>query len=92
MYKKHHPPHLDDDLWRLEKIAKNGVICQRLHDRGIKTVRDLVRSYNTDPSSLLEVRDCISSLCFFSILVEPFMQFFHTCTIYVFIWVFALEL
>ncbi|KAK4282733.1 hypothetical protein QN277_014077 [Acacia crassicarpa] len=54
LYKKHHPPKLDDDLWRLEKISKNGVIYQRLCDHGIRTVRDFVRSYNIDPSSLLE--------------------------------------
>ncbi|XP_028779520.1 calmodulin-binding protein 60 G isoform X2 [Neltuma alba] len=52
--KKHHPPYLNDDLWRLEKIAKNGKIYQRLCDYGIRTVGDLVRSYNIDQSSLLE--------------------------------------
>ncbi|XP_054800120.1 calmodulin-binding protein 60 B-like isoform X2 [Prosopis cineraria] len=54
LYKKHHPPHLEDDVWRLEKIAKNGIIYRRLCDHGIRTVGDLMRSYIINPSSLHE--------------------------------------
>ncbi|KAH1138299.1 hypothetical protein AAZX31_10G140000 [Glycine max] len=53
-YKKHHPPSLNDDVWRLEQIAKDGKIHDRLSLHGIHTVQDLLRLYTTNPSSLLE--------------------------------------
>ncbi|QCE07283.1 calmodulin [Vigna unguiculata] len=53
-YKKHHPPSLNDDVWRLEQIAKDGKIHERLSLHGIHTVKDLLRLYTTNPSSLLE--------------------------------------
>ncbi|KAL1312944.1 hypothetical protein HN51_039521 [Arachis hypogaea] len=51
-YKKHYPPYLNDDIWRLEKIAKDGKIHKRLSSQGIHTVKDLLQLYTTDPSSL----------------------------------------
>ncbi|KAF7817959.1 calmodulin-binding protein 60 D-like [Senna tora] len=53
-YKKHHPPSLDDDIWRLEKIAKDGTTHKRLSLHGIKTVKDLLQLYIISPSSLQE--------------------------------------
>ncbi|MCI21603.1 hypothetical protein A2U01_0042772, partial [Trifolium medium] len=29
-YQKHYPPHLNDDVWRLKKIAKDGIFHKRL--------------------------------------------------------------
>ncbi|KAG4997445.1 hypothetical protein JHK82_028219 [Glycine max] len=55
-YKKHHPPSLNDDVWRLEQIAKDGKIHDRLSLHGIHTVQDLLRLYTTNPSSLLEMQ------------------------------------
>ncbi|XP_061371933.1 calmodulin-binding protein 60 B-like [Gastrolobium bilobum] len=52
--KKHHPPSLNDDIWRLEKIAKEGKIHQRLSLHGIHTVKDLLQLYITNASSLYE--------------------------------------
>ena len=57
-YKKHYPPSLNDDIWRLEKIAKDGKIHKRLSIHGIHTVKDLLQQYITNPSSLYEVKDC----------------------------------
>ncbi|CAJ1976090.1 unnamed protein product [Sphenostylis stenocarpa] len=54
-YKKHHPPSLNDDVWRLEQIAKDGKFHERLSLHGIHTVKDLLRLYTINPSSLLEV-------------------------------------
>jgi Calmodulin binding protein-like len=42
MYKKHHPPVLDDEVWRLEKIGKDGAFHKRLKKQNIKTVKDFV--------------------------------------------------
>lgn len=52
LYKKHHPPSLDDKVWRLEKIAKGGASHKRLDSHGIHNVKDFLRLYVTDQSSL----------------------------------------
>ncbi|MED6193101.1 hypothetical protein PIB30_015985 [Stylosanthes scabra] len=54
-YKKHYPPSLNDDIWRLEKIAKDGKIHKRLSQRGIHTVKDLLQLHTTNPSSLYKM-------------------------------------
>ncbi|XP_059648444.1 calmodulin-binding protein 60 B-like isoform X2 [Cornus florida] len=51
-YKKHHPPSLGDEVWRLEKIAKDGAFHTRLADKGIRTVKDFLRFRAIDESSL----------------------------------------
>ncbi|KAM5561069.1 hypothetical protein ABKV19_021934 [Rosa sericea] len=59
LYKKHYPPSLGDEIWRLEKIAKDGVFHNRLSDCGIHCVKDLLRTYVKDPSLL---RSCFVSI------------------------------
>lgn len=56
-YQKHYPPSLDDEVWRLEQIAKDGPTHEKLNDFGISTVRDLLRLYATDQLKLRTVRD-----------------------------------
>lgn len=56
-YRKHHPPSLDDEVWRLEKIAKDGASHKKLSSRGIETVKDFLQLYVRDPSSLRNVRE-----------------------------------
>lgn len=51
-YQKHYPPSLDDDVWRLEKIAKDGASHKRLVECGIHTVKDFLRKYVMDKFSL----------------------------------------
>ncbi|CAH1426342.1 unnamed protein product [Lactuca virosa] len=51
-YKKHHPPSLGDDIWRLERIAKDGVLQGLLASHKIYTVKDFLQMYNTNKSSL----------------------------------------
>ncbi|XLR57279.1 hypothetical protein S83_007951 [Arachis hypogaea] len=51
-YEKHYPPYLNDDIWRLKKIAKDGKIHKRLSSHGIHTVKDLLQLYTTEPFSL----------------------------------------
>ncbi|KAL8249129.1 hypothetical protein R6Q59_005997 [Mikania micrantha] len=43
LYKKHHPPMLEDDVWRLEKIGKDGAFHKKLKENDIKTVQDFLR-------------------------------------------------
>lgn len=54
--KKHYPPSLDDEIWRLEKIAKDGKYHERLDKKGVRTVKDFMRMHTTDPGSLRKVR------------------------------------
>ncbi|XP_016493429.1 calmodulin-binding protein 60 B-like isoform X1 [Nicotiana tabacum] len=56
--KKHYPPALGDEIWRLEKIAKAGASHKRLSQKGISCVKDFLRLYVTDPSLLREVLAC----------------------------------
>lgn len=64
-YRKHYPPTLDDEIWRLEKIAKDGASHKRLSKEGISCVKDFLRLLVTDPSLLRKVR---SSLITFRML------------------------
>ncbi|RLN42206.1 hypothetical protein C2845_PM01G12890 [Panicum miliaceum] len=52
VYKKHHPPALADDVWRLEKIGKDGVFHKKLADFGIHTVQDFLRNLMMDQYGL----------------------------------------
>ncbi|XP_057961380.1 calmodulin-binding protein 60 B-like isoform X2 [Malania oleifera] len=52
LYKKHHPPSLVDEVWRLEKIAKDGASHKRLASYNINTVKDFLQLYYTNESSL----------------------------------------
>ncbi|ESQ32204.1 hypothetical protein EUTSA_v10005593mg, partial [Eutrema salsugineum] len=51
-YRKHHPPYPGDEVWRLEKIAKDGVLAVRLGEWKINTVKDFRRWYAIDPNAL----------------------------------------
>nr|KYP71284.1 hypothetical protein KK1_010535 [Cajanus cajan] len=46
-YKKHERPSLDDEVWRLKNIAKEGKIHRQLSENGIKNVKDLLRRNTT---------------------------------------------
>ncbi|KAJ9559851.1 LOW QUALITY PROTEIN: hypothetical protein OSB04_005011 [Centaurea solstitialis] len=54
-YKKHHPPYLSDEVWRLEKIGKDGAFNKRLHKEDIKTVKDFLVLFFLDPERLLHI-------------------------------------
>ncbi|KAK1317942.1 hypothetical protein QJS10_CPA05g01887 [Acorus calamus] len=55
LYKKHHPPSLDDEVWRLEKIGKDGAFHKRLCSENIKTVKDFLILLNIDSSRLRNI-------------------------------------
>ncbi|KAL3636957.1 hypothetical protein CASFOL_019256 [Castilleja foliolosa] len=54
-YQKHHPPALDDEVWRLEKIAKDGPSHKKLTQIGILRVRDFLRLYFKDQFMLRSI-------------------------------------
>ncbi|XP_062192404.1 protein SAR DEFICIENT 1-like [Phragmites australis] len=52
LYKKHFPPSLTDDVWRLKNIGKDGPIDKRLESEGIKNVQDFLKLNTIDPDKL----------------------------------------
>ncbi|KZV39685.1 hypothetical protein F511_22710 [Dorcoceras hygrometricum] len=52
LYAKHYPPALSDDIWRLEKIGKDGERCKRLYKENILTVQDFLFALSADPQKL----------------------------------------
>uniref|UniRef100_A0A0D9Y083 Uncharacterized protein n=1 Tax=Leersia perrieri TaxID=77586 RepID=A0A0D9Y083_9ORYZ len=54
-YKKHEIPSLDDDVWRLKKISKDGVFHDALKGSGISNVKDFLRSYYMDEQALRKI-------------------------------------
>ncbi|KAE8685015.1 Detected protein of confused Function [Hibiscus syriacus] len=55
LYKKHYPPFPHDEVWRLERIAKDGAFHKRLTSHNIFTVKDFLRLHVTDPSALHDI-------------------------------------
>lgn len=55
LYKKHYPPALTDDVWRLEKIGKDGSFHKRLNNARIYTVEDFLRLAVRDPQKLRSI-------------------------------------
>ncbi|XP_010447628.1 PREDICTED: calmodulin-binding protein 60 F [Camelina sativa] len=52
IYKKHYPPALHDEVWRLDKIAKDGALHKKLLKSNIVTVEDFLRILMKDPQKL----------------------------------------
>ncbi|XP_047939520.1 calmodulin-binding protein 60 B-like [Salvia hispanica] len=52
LYKKHYPPALNDEVWRLEKIGKDGSFHKRLTKANIYTVEDFLRLVVKDSQKL----------------------------------------
>nr|GEV73804.1 calmodulin-binding protein 60 B-like [Tanacetum cinerariifolium] len=55
LYKKHYPPALNDEVWRLEKIGKDGSFHKRLNNAGIFSVEEFLRHVVTDPAKLRSI-------------------------------------
>ncbi|KAG9456201.1 hypothetical protein H6P81_000709 [Aristolochia fimbriata] len=55
LYKKHYPPALHDQVWRLDRIAKEGALHKKLLFAGIFTVKDFLRLLVRDHKKLLKV-------------------------------------
>jgi hypothetical protein len=62
VYKKHYPPALHDEVWRLDKIGKDGAFHKRLNVANIITVEDFLRLVVMDPQRLRNVMIPANSL------------------------------
>lgn len=52
LYRKHYPPVLADDVWRLEKIGKEGAFHRKLRRNNVGTVQEFVRMLMVKPDEL----------------------------------------
>ncbi|KAI9191901.1 hypothetical protein LWI28_015193 [Acer negundo] len=55
LYKKHYPPALNDEVWRLEKIGKDGSFHKRLNNQGIFSVEEFLRLVVKDSQKLRNI-------------------------------------
>ncbi|XP_042941240.1 calmodulin-binding protein 60 B-like isoform X2 [Carya illinoinensis] len=70
LYKKHYPPALHDDVWRLEKIGKDGSFHKRLNKAGIYTVEDFLKLVVRDAPKLRNILGSGMSNKMWDVLVE----------------------
>ncbi|KAI3684552.1 hypothetical protein L6452_33776 [Arctium lappa] len=70
LYKKHHPPYLSDEVWRLEKISKDGAFHKRLHKENVKTVKDFLVLFFLDPEGLRHILGPGMSTKMWEVVVE----------------------
>ncbi|KAK4485185.1 hypothetical protein RD792_007802 [Penstemon davidsonii] len=70
LYKKHYPPALDDEVWRLEKIGKDGSFHKRLNKAGILKVEDFLRLVVRDPQKLRNILGSGMSNKMWDVLIE----------------------
>ncbi|KAM3246834.1 calmodulin-binding protein 60 A [Capsicum annuum] len=70
LYKKHHPPSLSDEVWRLEKIGKDGAFHRRLSKERVHTVKDFLTLLYLDPTRLRNVLGTGMSTKMWEVTVE----------------------
>ncbi|KAL8225950.1 hypothetical protein R6Q57_018507 [Mikania cordata] len=70
LYKKHHPPYLSDEVWRLEKISKDGAFHKRLDKENVKTVKDFLVLFFLDPAMLRHILGPGMSTKMWKVVVE----------------------
>ncbi|KAF8389332.1 hypothetical protein HHK36_026026 [Tetracentron sinense] len=70
LYKKHYPPAFSDEVWRLEKIGKDGSFHKRLNKTGIHTVEDFLQLATRDSQRLRAILGSGMSNKMWEVLVE----------------------
>lgn len=70
LYKKHHPPFLFDEVWRLEKIGKDGAFHRRLSKERVKNVKDFLILLFLDPTRLRNILGTGMSTKMWEVTVE----------------------
>ncbi|KAL0318401.1 UNVERIFIED_CONTAM: Calmodulin-binding protein 60 A [Sesamum angustifolium] len=70
LYKKHHPPSLSDEVWRLEKIGKDGAFHKRLRKERVNTVQDFLMLLFLDPTRLRNILGTGMSAKMWEVTVE----------------------
>ncbi|KAG8048900.1 hypothetical protein GUJ93_ZPchr0009g1082 [Zizania palustris] len=53
-FEKHYPPKLEDEVWRLEKIGRNGAYHKALSNSGINTVQKFLQDYVMNEKKLIQ--------------------------------------
>jgi hypothetical protein len=61
---KRHPPSLDDELYRLEEISRDGVYHRRLKEVKINKVEDFLKALNEDSNKLRGVKNSICNILY----------------------------
>ncbi|XP_031250097.1 calmodulin-binding protein 60 D-like [Pistacia vera] len=84
LYKKHYPPTLNDEVWRLEKIGKDGSFHKRLNKAGIFTVEDFLRLVVRDSQRLRNILGSGMSNKMWDVLVEHAKTCVLSGTVYVY--------
>ncbi|KAF3796561.1 Calmodulin-binding protein 60 D [Nymphaea thermarum] len=70
LYKKHYPPSLADEVWRLEKIGKDGAFHKRLNKENIHTVKDFLTLLSIDSQRLRSILGSGMSTKMWDIVVD----------------------
>ncbi|VFQ76535.1 unnamed protein product [Cuscuta campestris] len=70
LYKKHHPPSLLDEVWRLEKIGKDGAFHRRLSKERVYTVKDFLTLLSLDSGRLRNILGTGMSTKMWEVTVE----------------------
>ncbi|KAG2244302.1 hypothetical protein Bca52824_093858 [Brassica carinata] len=70
LYKKHYPPALNDEVWRLEKIGKDGAFHKKLTAEKIVNVEDFLRKLVKDSAKLRAALGSGMSNKMWDVLVE----------------------
>ncbi|XAR50137.1 hypothetical protein NMG60_11004384 [Bertholletia excelsa] len=70
LYKKHHPPSLFDEVWRLEKIGKDGAFHKRLTKENVYTVKDFLTLLFIKPARLRNILGSGMSAKMWEVTVE----------------------
>ncbi|XP_074575892.1 protein SAR DEFICIENT 1-like [Curcuma longa] len=55
LYRKHYPPALSDEVWRLERIGKDGAFHRKLSASNIHTVQEFLKLLAVEPHSLRDI-------------------------------------
>ncbi|KAK9119618.1 hypothetical protein Scep_017711 [Stephania cephalantha] len=55
LYKKHYPPSLGDEVWRVAKIGKDGAFHKRLAGEKINSVKDFLTLFHVDSPRLRNI-------------------------------------
>ncbi|XP_078438109.1 calmodulin-binding protein 60 B-like [Wolffia australiana] len=70
LYKKHYPPSLIDEVWRLEKIGKDGAFHRRLNKENINTVKDFLTMLDSNALRLRHILGTGMSTKMWEMMVE----------------------
>ncbi|XP_038889883.1 calmodulin-binding protein 60 B-like isoform X2 [Benincasa hispida] len=80
-YTKHYPPSLHDEVWRLERIRKDGKFHEQLALHGIVTVKDFLLLNGTNQPELRRILDRMSDKTWRKVLGHAKTCIMDDCTV-----------